>query len=216
MDCHRVEEEEAHGYSHRRTTAAKTHVPFRQNGEQVVSKGKPHTRGCEALLLIEKHTKLSRKDSKFSLPHASVKRKADEEKSMPQDIVSGEADSASVKSVTSSKTSLTVSQGKQVDKVFAEDLQSGIEPTKKRVVAPMKCYIVFCSLVNSQPHVKRVLDRVRYLKTGQQWTHMNYHKKVLTRGRPHLLPVFQSDHHQASHLEGWSGTPKKQKPSRRP
>ena len=120
---------------------------------------------ADASLLIEEHTKPHREDSKFSLPHASVKQKAHEEKSMPQDtdIVSGEADSASVKSSTSSKISLTVSQRSQVDKVFAEDLQTGIEPRKKCVVALMKGNIVLRRLVNSQPHVKRVLDRVRYL-----------------------------------------------------
>lgn len=57
----------------------------------------------------------------------------------------------------------SVAQRKQVDIIFADDIRSGVEPRKKRVVALMRTNIVLRALTNSQPHVKRVLNRVRYL-----------------------------------------------------
>ena len=61
------------------------------------------------------------------------------------------------------KRRLSVAQQQQVDKIFAEDIRSGVEPRKKHVVALMKSDLVLQGLVNSQPHMKRVIDRVRYL-----------------------------------------------------
>ena len=80
------------------------------------------------------------------------------------------AEAASAVSGTSgiSSSSLSVAQRAQIKKVFAADLQSGIQPRTKRVVALMKSDPLLRSLVNSKPHVKSVLDRVRYLFESQQ------------------------------------------------
>ena len=43
------------------------------------------------------------------------------------------------------------------------DIKSGVELRKKRMVALRRSDLVLQGLVNSQPHVKRVIDRVRYL-----------------------------------------------------
>ena len=69
----------------------------------------------------------------------------------------------SAKTGSSEKTCLSAAQRNQVDKIFAEDIKRGVEPRKKRMVAMVKSHLVLRGLVNSKPHAKRVIDRVRYL-----------------------------------------------------
>ena len=115
---------------------------------------------AEASVLIEEYTQPTKSNSQPSLP-APFPNQDGEETCAPQEIQTNKPNS--VTSGSSDKTCLSVAQRDQVDKIFADDIKSGIEPWKKRVVALMKCDIVLRSLVNSQPHVKRVIDRVRYL-----------------------------------------------------
>ena len=124
---------------------------------------------AEASVLIEEHTQSTKatqptkSDSQPSLP-APYPKQHEEETCTPQEIQSTKDTSAtSAKSGSSEKTTLTAKQRDHVDRVFADDIKSGIEPRKKRVVALMKSDIILRGLVNSQPHVKRVIDRVRYL-----------------------------------------------------
>ena len=60
-----------------------------------------------------------------------------------------------------------MAQGKQVNEIFADDSRGSREevrkPRKKCVVAIMKSDLVLRSLVNLEPHVKQVIDWVRYL-----------------------------------------------------
>ena len=115
---------------------------------------------AEASVMIEKHTQ----PAKAALPEPSKKHHKDDQMAAPQDIVCPQPSSApSDKTGSSDKTCLSVAQRKQVDIIFADDIRSGVEPRKKRVVALMRTNIVLRALTNSQPHVKRVLDRVRYL-----------------------------------------------------
>ena len=119
---------------------------------------------AEASLLIEQHTKPSQAESRPNLPDPSQKQLEERKKSVPQGTVSPKDNSAtSAKSGSSEKTCLSVAQRQQVDKIFADDLRSGIQPRKKRVVALMKSDLVLRGLVNSEIHVKQVIDRVRYL-----------------------------------------------------
>lgn len=109
---------------------------------------------AEASVLIEKHTQ----PAKAALPKPSKKHHEDNQMAAPQDIVCPQPSSApSDKTGSSDKTCLSVAQRRPVD------IRSGAEPRKKRVVALMRTNIVLPALTNSQPHVKRVLDRVRYL-----------------------------------------------------
>ena len=112
---------------------------------------------------IDEHMQPAKTQSK---PAAASKQQqcGEDEKSAPEPIHSPKANSASSsRSVCSEKPSLSQAERKQVDLVFAEDIQSGVEPRKKRVVALMKTDRLLCKLVNSEPHVKRVTDRVRYM-----------------------------------------------------
>ena len=59
--------------------------------------------------------------------------------------------------------SLTKAQIKCIKNVFADDISQGVEPRKKRIVALMKTEPALKSIVHSEPHVKKVIDRVRYL-----------------------------------------------------
>ena len=65
-----------------------------------------------------------------------------------------------------SSLSLSPAHRAQVKKVFAADLQSGIL-RMKCVVSLMKTDPLLRSLVNSKPHVKSVVNRVRYLFDSQ-------------------------------------------------
>ena len=68
-----------------------------------------------------------------------------------------------------SKTSLSAARRAQIEKVFAEDLKSGLQPRMKRVVALMKSDSLLRSLVNSQPHIKMCSTaRGTSLTNGQQ------------------------------------------------
>ena len=118
---------------------------------------------AEASVRTEKHTKPAKAD--VSLPEPSKKQHREEKGSAPQDIVSSpKANSAtSARTGSSEKTSLSTAERKQVDKTFADDIRSGVEPRKKRVVALMKSNLVLRGLVHSEIHVKRVIDQVRYL-----------------------------------------------------
>lgn len=119
---------------------------------------------AEALVLIEQHTQSTKADSKPSLPSPSKKQQGEEEMSAPQDVDSPKADFAtSGKSGSSEKTFLSIAQQNEVDKIFADDIRSEIEPRKMRMVALMKSNLVLWGLINSQPYIKRVIDRVRYL-----------------------------------------------------
>ena len=55
----------------------------------------------------------------------------------------------------------------QIDRVFAADLSGGTEPRKKTVVALMRSDKVLHCMSNSQLHIKKVLDRARYLHKTQ-------------------------------------------------
>ena len=118
---------------------------------------------AKASMLIEKHTQAAKKD--VSLAEPLKKQHREEKGSAPQDIVSSpKANSAtSARTGSSEKTSLSTAERKQVDKTFADDIRSGVEPRKKRVVALMKSNLVLRGLVHSEINVKRVIDRVRYL-----------------------------------------------------
>ena len=118
---------------------------------------------AEASCLIDEHTQPAKTQSK---PAAASKQQqcGEDEMPAPEPIQSPKANSASSsRSVCSEKHSLSQAERKQVDLVFAEDIQSGVEPRKKRVVALMKSDRLLRNLVNSEPHVKRVTDRVCYL-----------------------------------------------------
>jgi len=122
---------------------------------------------AEASVLIEEHTQATKaiqptkSDLQPSLPAPSPNQHG-EEKCTPQDVHSPKDNFAtSTKSGFSERTS--VAQRDHDDKIFADDIKSGMEPRKKCVVALMKCDICLWGLVNSQPHVKQVIDRVRYL-----------------------------------------------------
>ena len=72
-------------------------------------------------------------------------------------------DAASTSShLSSSRVSLTSEQISTIDTVFADDVSEGIEPRKKRVVGLMKSNSVLHCIANSGPHIKKVLDCVRY------------------------------------------------------
>ena len=118
---------------------------------------------AEASVRTEKHTKPAKAD--VSLPEPSKKQHREEKGSAPQDIVSSpKANSAtSARTGSSEKTFLSTAERKQVDKTFADDIRSGVEPRKKRVVALMKSNLVLQGLVHSEIHVKRVIDQVHYL-----------------------------------------------------
>ena len=126
---------------------------------------------AEASVQIEIHTKPSKEDSSaFVSPPSKPKPDHDTSKeksaqaSPAEDILHKKDDSVtSAPSGSSSKHSLTPAQHKQIDKVFADDLQGGIEPRRKRIVALMKSDSVLRPLSNSEVHVKKVVDRVRYL-----------------------------------------------------
>lgn len=121
---------------------------------------------AEASVLIEQHTQSTKADSKPSLPGPSKKQHGEEETSAPQDVDSPKADFAtSGKSGSSEKTFLSIAQQNEVDKIFADDIRSEIEPRKMRMVALMKSNLVLWGLINLQPYIKRVIDRVRYLLT---------------------------------------------------
>ena len=117
---------------------------------------------AEASVMIEEHTQPAKAGSKQKLPARTQKHLGED--TAPQDSGSPKDNSAtSTKSGSPEKICLSVAQRQQVDKIFAEDIRRGVEPRKKRVVALMRSDLVLRGLVNSQPHVKRVLDRVRYL-----------------------------------------------------
>ena len=105
-----------------------------------------------ASALIEEHTKPSSSNSKsvYEVPCSTA------------DCNSGQ-DAASTSSLfSSSEVSLTSEQISTIKSVFADDVSEGIEPRKKRVVALMKSNSVLRCIANSGPHIKKVLDRVRY------------------------------------------------------
>ncbi len=77
--------------------------------------------------------------------------------------------SSSSKTVRSSN-SLTPSQIECIKKVFAEDLSHGIEPRKKRVVAQMKTEPTLKAIAYSEPHIKKVLNRVWHLYKNREMT----------------------------------------------
>ena len=57
---------------------------------------------------------------------------------------------------------MTSEQISTIDTVFADDVSEGIEPRKKRVVGLLKSNSVLHCIANSGPHIKKVLDCVRY------------------------------------------------------
>ena len=117
---------------------------------------------AEASVMIAEHTQPAKAVSKHKSPAPTQKHL--EEDTAPQDTVLPKHNPAtSTKSGSSEKICLSVAQRDRVDLVFAEDIQSGIEPRKKCVVALMSSDLILHGLINSQPHVKWVVDRVRYL-----------------------------------------------------
>ena len=101
----------------------------------------------------------------MSVCQNSLKNNIEKRQSLPhKKFFSPKPNSAtSAKTGSSEKTCLSAAQRNQVDKIFAEDIKSGVEPRKKRMVAMVKSDLVLRGLVNSKPHAKRVIDRVRYL-----------------------------------------------------
>jgi len=109
-----------------------------------------------ASALIEKHTQPSSSKSQSLSEHPIT---ADSPAAK---------DAASTSSHSSSPhVSLTSEQLSQIDRVFAAELSQGIEPRKKTVVALMRSDKVLRCISNSQPHIKKVLDRARYLYKTQ-------------------------------------------------
>ena len=125
---------------------------------------------AEASVQIELHTKPSKEDPNAK-PSVSSKPKPDDKskeksakKSPAEDILQTKDDSVtSAPSASSSKHSLSAAQRTQIEKVFANDIQSGIEPRRKRIVALMKSDPLLQTLANSETHVRKVVDRVRYI-----------------------------------------------------
>ena len=129
---------------------------------------------AEASVLIEIHTQSSKKDPHATLSLPSSKQQPDDDTPLSEEK-SANASAAedvshvidesvsSARSGSSAKTSLSREQRQQIDKVFAADLQSGIELRRKRVIAVMKSDPMLRALVNSQILVKKVVDRIRYI-----------------------------------------------------
>ena len=117
---------------------------------------------AEASVMIAEHIQPAKAGSKHKSPAPTQKHL--EEDTPPQDTVLPKDNPAtSTKSGSSEKICLSVAQRDRVDLIFTEDVQSGIEPRKKHVVALMRSDLILRGLINSQPHIKRVVDRVRYL-----------------------------------------------------
>ena len=122
-----------------------------------------------ASMMIEEFTKPS---SSKDQDAGSSKEKSLSTKSMKQvgKKVSSEIDdtrskdeSAASQTSGSSKRSLTAKHHEAIKQAFAEDIKNGVEPKKNRVVAVMKSDLLLRTLVNSEPLVKKVIDRARYL-----------------------------------------------------
>ena len=64
---------------------------------------------------------------------------------------------------SSSKPSLSKAQVTRIDKVFAQDIESGIELSRKCIVALMMSDPLLRTLANSQAQVKKVVDCVHYI-----------------------------------------------------
>ena len=166
--------------------------------------------------MIAEHTQSAKAVSKHKSP-APTQKNLEEDTALQDTVLPKDNPATSTKSGSSEKICLSVAQRDRVDLVFAEDIQSGIEPRKKRMVALMRSDLILRGLINSQPHVKRVVDRMRYLfDKRSSWIHLIFHRSRHMKEPPTLSLKSQTSHHQPSNLGGWSGRPKRWKVSKRP
>ena len=115
----------------------------------------------QAAEMIEQYTQPSAKKEEPDCPPKDLKASPSQANSEDEKPASSSSKSAV------SSYSLTPTQIERIKNLFADDISQGIEPRKKRVVALMKTELSLRSIVHSQPHVKKVIDRVRYLY--QHW-----------------------------------------------
>ena len=117
---------------------------------------------------------------------------------------------------SSSKHSLSAAQRKQIEKVFSSDIQSGIEPRRKRIVALMKSDPILQTLANSETNVRKVENRVRYIFDKRPTVDPFELPEESAANRTHnLLLAFLISRHQRSNPEESSGQMMRQRPSRR-
>ena len=110
-----------------------------------------------ASALIEKHTK----------PSSSRSQSTSEQHPTTADSPAAKDEADTSSKLSTSRASLTSEQMSQIDRVFAAHLSGGIEPRKKTAVALMRSDKVLRVVCNSEPHIKKVLDRARYLYKTQ-------------------------------------------------
>ena len=115
----------------------------------------------QAAEMIEQYTQPSAKKEESDCPPKDLKASPSQANSEDEKPASSSSKSAV------SSYSLTPTQIERIKNLFADDISQGIEPRKKRIVALMKTELSLRSIVHSQPHVKKVIDRVRYLY--QHW-----------------------------------------------
>ena len=106
-----------------------------------------------ASALIEEHTQ----------PSSSKSQSLSQQHLTTADSPAAKDAAATSPQSSSPRASLTSEQMSQIAIVFAADLSQGIEPRKKRVAALMRSDKVLRCISNSEPHIKKVLDRARYL-----------------------------------------------------
>ena len=110
-------------------------------------------KAAAASALIEEHTQ----------PSSSKSQSLSQQHLTTADNPAAKDAAATSPQSSSPRASLTSEQMSQIAIVFAADLSQGIEPRKKRVAALMRSDKVLRCISNSEPHIKKVLDRARYL-----------------------------------------------------